>query len=152
MKKREITTTDLFEAFSAFSEQCATKDDLKCFATKDDLKSFATKDDLKSFATKDDLKAIRSEMAMKDDLKSFATKDELKAVKNDLNVVKDDLKSVKEDVKSIKEDTQKLLRFFPSLIHKEDRKVNTLVERLVAKRVFTRSEVEDILDAHPLVS
>lgn len=152
MKKKEITTTELFEAISAFSEQCATKEDLKALPSKADLKVFATKEDLKGFATKADLKAF----ATKADLKAFATKQDLKeglksyATKEDL---KESLKpyATKEDLKSIKEDTQKILQMFPSLIHKEDRKVNTLVERLVAKRVFARSEVEDLLDVHPLV-
>ena len=91
------------------------------------------KDLNKRMATKDDLKGVR------DDLKAFATKDDLKSF------------ATKDDLKEIKEDTQKILQLFPALLHKEDRKVNTLVERLVAKRVFARDEVADLLDAHPLI-
>jgi hypothetical protein len=37
----------LHEAIALFTENVASKDDLKQFATKDDLKQFATKDDLR---------------------------------------------------------------------------------------------------------
>ncbi|MEN9558234.1 MAG: hypothetical protein RL141_603 [Candidatus Parcubacteria bacterium] len=131
MKQNDVTTAELFEAMSAFSEemtrqfaQCVKKEDLKGFATKDDLKAFATKEDLKRFVTKEDFR------------------EEFNAFKKEMRDFRDD----------IRQEVGKLVRFLPPVIHKEDGKLNALMERLVQRRVLARADIKDLLEIHPLLS
>jgi hypothetical protein len=139
--KKEITTTELFEAMGAFSEEMMRQFE-KC----------ATKEDLKGFATKEDLKTIRAEMATKEDLKLFATKEDLKTIRAEM-VTKSDLTSFKDGIRQgIRQEIGRVISFFSPMAYKADHKVNALMERLVSKRVLARSDVKDLLEIHPLVS
>lgn len=125
--KKNKTIDDLFEVMMSFSEEM----DRKFESINQQFKLCATKEDLKSCASKDDLKAV------KQDLKSFATKDDLKAF-----ATKDDLH----------QEIGRVISLFSPMLHKEDRKLNMLMERLVSKRVLARSDIQDLLDTHPLSS
>jgi hypothetical protein len=120
--KKEVTTTELLEAMGAFSEEVAKE-------FKEVRKEFATQ--IAQCATKEDLKELRT------------------ATKSDLAELRDDIRQEVSD--TIRQEIGRVISLFSPMVYKEDRKVNALMERLVAKRVLARSDVKDLLDIHPLV-
>jgi hypothetical protein len=103
---------------------------VSAFSESVDKQFSDTKEDIRAIraemATKEEIKAIRAEMATKEDLRGYATKDDLR------------------------QEVGKVISLFSPMVYKADRKVNSLMERLVSKRVLTRSDVKDLMDMHPL--